>query len=355
MHAHFIPGEFPPVGGRAAGARWPRMEPEPGHSRARRLLPGGFGGNGLLSQPVCWDVGERRAAMQATGVDAEVISPMPGLLGYAFSASDGLDLCRHVNDSILELSTADSQHFFGLGIVPMQDPSLAAKELSRVKQSGLYGVEVASNVNGISLGDDRFVDFFKEAEARELAIFVHGLAPTFGDRYPQSAGGGFGVAAEIAVGAISLLASGIFEKCPRLRIALSHGAGGFPLMLTRAQFFWGRTWNEEQSPDGGTKPFETSPAAEARRFFYDSLVFDRRALRYLVDMLGASQLLIGTDHPFMQREQPVGKTLRGLGLSDSDVEDITWNNCFRWLGIPAPALVARTDSKPAVWQTSTTS
>jgi aminocarboxymuconate-semialdehyde decarboxylase len=79
-------------------------------------------------------------------------------------------------------------------------------------------------------------------------------------------------------------------------------------------------------------------------------VFDRRALRYLVEMLGPQQLLIGTDHPFMQREQPVGKTLRSIGLSESDVNDVTWNNCFRWLGISAPQL-AETGS---VWQTSST-
>jgi aminocarboxymuconate-semialdehyde decarboxylase len=338
MHAHVIPGEFPPRGARAAGERWPAMEPA--EDGARRLKP-----SGLLSQPVCWDVAERQRAMQANGVDAEVISPMPGLLGYAFSPQDGRDLCRHVNDTIASMISQDPRRFFGLGILPMQDPALAANELASVKNAGLCGVEVASNVNGVSLGDDRFVDFFKEAESQDLAIFVHGLAPTFGDRFPPSAGGGFGVAAEIGIGAVSLLASGIFEKCPTLRIALSHGAGGFPLMLTRAQFFWGRTWNEEQPADG--KAFETSPAAQARRFFYDSLVFDKRALRYLVDMLGTRQLLVGTDHPFMQREKPVGKTLRRLGLDAADVEDVTWNNAFRWLGIAAPAL-------EQAWQTTST-
>jgi aminocarboxymuconate-semialdehyde decarboxylase len=335
MHAHVIPGEFPPAGTRP---RWPAMELA--SDGTRKLQP-----SGLVCQPVCWDIDARRAAMAANGVDAEVVSPMPGLLGYAFSPADGLELCRHANAFITELCARDPQRLYGIGILPMQDPSLAAAELSDVKRSGLYGVEIASNVNGVSLGDERFVDFFREAEAQDLAIFVHGLAPTFGDRYPQSAGGGFGVAAEIAVGAISLVASGLLDKCPKLRVALSHGAGGFPLMLTRAQFFWGRTWNEEPPADG--KSFETSPAAQARRFFYDSLVFDQRALRYLVDMLGTTQLLIGTDHPFMQREQPVGKTLRSLGLSADAMESITWHNCFRWLGIAEPAL-------STTWQTAAT-
>jgi hypothetical protein len=65
MHAHVIPGEFPPVGERAAGARWPRMATESSDpAAARRLLPGGFGGTGLVCQPVCWDSEARHAAMQ---------------------------------------------------------------------------------------------------------------------------------------------------------------------------------------------------------------------------------------------------------------------------------------------------
>jgi aminocarboxymuconate-semialdehyde decarboxylase len=335
MHAHYIPPEFPPAGTRAAGERWPRMLPADGGARVFSTRPDG---SGYTARPVWWDPSERRAAMQATGVDAEVVSPFPGVLGYGYSPDDALDLSRHVNASISELCQSDPRRFFGLGMAPMQDPSLAARSLSEISRLGLLGVEIASNINGVSLGDERFSDFFGEAESLDLAIFVHGLAPTFADRFPPTAGGGFGVAAEIGLGAVSLAASGILERFPKLRIALSHGAGGFPLMLTRAQFFWGRTWDEEAPVAGttsGVSPYET-----ARKFFYDTLVFDRRALRYLVDLLGSSQLLVGTDHPAMQREQPVGKTLRRAALSASQVEDITWHNCFRWLGVEAPALVS---------------
>ena len=81
-----------------------------------------------------------------------------------------------------------------------------------------------------------------------------------------------------------------------------------------------------------------SPIEYARRYWYDTCVFDRRALRFLIDMIGADRLLIGTDFPAMLREQPAGRTLRSLGLPSDVVEDITWHNCFGFLGVAPPAV-----------------
>ena len=216
----------------------------------------------------------------------------------------------------------------------MQDPDLAAAELSQVRALGLHGVEIGSNVCGASLGEDRFLGFFQEAERLGVPVFVHALDVTFGDRLPRAAMAGFGFAAEIALAAASLVSSGTAERCPDLRLAFSHGAGGFPLMLTRAQWFWGGTWDEAPPAEARERP---SPSEYARRFYYDTLVFDRRALRYLVDMIGPGRLLVGTDFPVMPREQPAGRTLRSMALPADVVEDVMWNNCFRFLGLPAPA------------------
>jgi aminocarboxymuconate-semialdehyde decarboxylase len=151
---------------------------------------------------------------------------------------------------------------------------------------------------------------------------------------------GFGFATEVSLAAASLVSGGTAERCPDLRLAFSHGAGGFPLALTRAQWFWSGTW-DEGPPTGSPPPLPgrqpRSPSEYARRFYYDTLVFDRRALRYLIDMIGPDRLLIGTDFPAMAREQPAGRTLRSLDLPPDVLADITWNNCFRFLGVGAPA------------------
>src|SRR5690606_35476863 len=99
-------------------------------------------------------------------------------------------------------------------------------------------------------------------------------------------------------------------------------------------YFWGGAWNEEPRnldravmPDDGPSPLEI-----ARRFYYDSMVFDHRAIRYLVDLLGADRLLVGSDFPAMLREDPVARTLRSMELPDDAWQDISWRNALRWLG-----------------------
>ena len=59
-------------------------------------------------------------------------------------------------------------------------------------------------------------------------------------------------------------------------------------------------------------------------------------MRYLVDMIGSDRLLIGTDFPAMPRERPAGATMRGLDLPDATLDDITWHDTWRFLGLTPP-------------------
>jgi aminocarboxymuconate-semialdehyde decarboxylase len=336
-HAHVMPGSFPSAPSGCDPASWPSMSPVPGED-ARLLVSGRVR---FTARTVWFDAEQRLAASAASGVDAEVVSPFPLLLNYALPAGSGRDLARSVSEYIASLCSAFPGRFYGLGTVPLQDPDLAAAELSEVAGLGLAGVEIASNVGGVSLGDPRFLGFFAEAERLRMAVFVHAM-PATSDRLPGPAVATFGVGIEGSLAAAALVTGGVAEKYPSLRLAFSHAAGGFPLELTRAQWFWGRTWNEEppgeRGPEAEPWAAPAGPAELARRFWYDSLVFDRRAIRYLIDMLGADRLLVGSDFPAMPREEPCGRTLRSMGLDADELEDITWHNCFRFLGTDPPKL-----------------
>jgi aminocarboxymuconate-semialdehyde decarboxylase len=337
MHSHIIPEHFPPAGTRASAWTWPSMDHfEPG--RARVMIEGK---NYRTVHDGNWSVERRLRDMKGYGADAQVISPMPELCGYWFTPADGLDFCRYTNEVVVRMCGTAPGRFLGLGMVPLQDPDLAAKELAAIKAQGLAGIELGSNVNGRSLGMPEFQGFFQEAERLDVAIFVHALRPTVMDRFPtESLFNPIGYPTDTGLTVASLIAGGTAEKCPRLRIAFSHGGGTFPFMLPRYNHHWGGTWNEEPPLEGrgaaaaGALP--RSPAEYARRFYYDTLLFDRRALRYLLETIGPRQILVGTDYPYMAPEEPADRTLRRLGLPAESHQDITWNNCFRFLGVDPP-------------------
>lgn len=329
MHAHVIPGALEPVG-RREDHRGPRVGPC-GDDRARLLENDRMQ---FRASDAFFSAEARLEAMEASGVDAEVVSPMPPLLDYGLSGDEGLELCRRVNEFVAELCRTAPERLLGMAMLPLQAPELATAELAAVKDVGLVAVEIASNIAGRSLHDDSFEDFWAEAERLEVPIFVHAMPADFGGRLPEGLVpvAGFAVGADAALAASAIVTGGVAERHPDLRLAFSHGAGGFPLMLTRAQYFWGKTWNEEPSDEGEG----VSPAELARRFYYDGLVFDRRALRYLIEMVGHRQVLVGSDFPAMPREQPCGRTLRSLELAPDALEDITWHNAFRFLGFEVP-------------------
>jgi aminocarboxymuconate-semialdehyde decarboxylase len=213
----------------------------------------------------------------------------------------------------------------------------------------LVAVEIASNVVGRALHGDEYEDFWAEAERLEMPVFIHAMPADFGQRLPQGLIpiAAFAVGADALMACAGIITSGLAERHPRLRLAFSHGAGGFPMMLPRAQYFWARTWNEEP-PASDTEG--VAPVELARRFYYDGLVFDRRALQFLIDLIGHRQVLVGSDFPAMPREDPCGRTLRSLGLPPEVLEDITWHNTFRFLGTEAPQLVGAATSTTGVTQ-----
>lgn len=323
-HAHVLPKSYP-----AGHDGLPRMEQIEG-SDDRTLV---FGAMRFLTKDIWFEAERRLEAMDANGVSVEIVSPMPALLRYDLTPADGLALAQYVNDWVVQLCAHAPDRIIGLGIVPMQDPDAATAELAAIKAQGLSGVEIASSVLGSSIGDAKFLPFFREVQRLGLAVFVHAM-PAANDRMPASGNASFGVGVEGMYAAASMILGGTAEACPDLRISFSHAAGGLPLLLPRANYFWGAAWNEE--PPVPEKAFMhtegPSPLEYARRFYYDSLVFDARALRFLVDYLGADRLLVGSDFPAMPRENPIAKTLQAIGLQKGQWEDISWRNALRWIG-----------------------
>lgn len=305
VHTHIVPRTFPEAAN--GEARWPCMRH--GDNGAATIMIADKAFRELDQRS--WDTRTRIADMNLKGIARQVLSPMPELLSYWFAPQAGLDMCRHVNDTIAAMVRVAPDRFSGLGIVPLQDPALAAAELSRIREAGLSGVEIGSNINGTVLGDACFDDFYSEAAALDLCIFVHALHPIGTDRLsgqpdliPFAA---FPV--DTALSAISLIRAGVPEKYPKLRMGFSHGGGAIvPLAHRLGQGY--------RLTDGFKGTLARSPAEYAAGFYYDSLVYDGGYLNYLCREFAPGQVFCGTDYPYAIMETDPAGFLAGSGVTD---------------------------------------
>ena len=324
IHTHIVPERFPAYGGRHANVRWPSMAPAHDCHHCNVMIAG------KVFRTVtdeCWSIERRREAMARSRITRQVLSPMPELLSYWLEPEDAEALGRHVNDTIGAMVDDGSGRFAGLGMVPLQDPERAARELERLMNSGLFrGVEIGTNVNGIPIGDRRFEPFFQRAEVLGAAVFVHALHPAGTERLlgPEAMPALVAFPCETAISIASLMVDGMLARHPGLRIAFSHGGGVFGLVLPRLMHGW-RTMKELRDK-------VESPADQARRLYYDTLVYDPRTLAFLIERFGMTQLCLGTDHPFtIQETDPVG-AVDALGLAPADRHLLLFGNAARFLG-----------------------
>jgi aminocarboxymuconate-semialdehyde decarboxylase len=267
--------------------------------------------------------------MARAGIARQVLSPMPELLSYWLTPDDALALGRHVNDTIADMTARAPERFVALGMVPLQDPELAARELEALMESGAFrGVEIGTNVNGTPIGDPRFEPFFAAAEALGAAIFVHALHPIGLDRLvgPPVLGAVVAFPCETSFAIASLITGGTLVRHPRLRLAFSHGGGAFGLVLPRLMHGW-------KSLAPVTRLIERSPLEQARALYYDTLVYDAATLRFLIERFGMTQLCLGTDHPFDIQEKAPVAALSALDLAPGDRELLLFANAERFLGM----------------------
>lgn len=300
VHCHVVPARFPPPPAGSAVHGWPSMVAS---ADCHALV---FIDDKPYRQvsDACWVAERRLEEMDRTGIELQVLSPMPELFGYWIEAKPANDLVPHVNDVIAALVAEGKGRFVGLGGLPMQDIDFAIAELHRVVgELGFRGVEIGSNINGVAIGDPRFRPFFAEAEKLGAAVFVHAVRPAGMDRLvgPAPLQQVLGYPTDVGLAAASVITGGLLLKFPKLRIAFSHGGGTFASLLPRLeQGYSVFPAIKEIMPE--------APSAQARRLYVDSLVFDKDTLQSIVSIFGEDRVLLGTDYPFNFREkEPIGR------------------------------------------------
>jgi aminocarboxymuconate-semialdehyde decarboxylase len=132
---------------------------------------------------------------------------------------------------------------------------------------------------------------------------------------------------EVGLAAASVITGNLLLRCPRLRMAFSHGGGTLASLLPRLQQGW------EVFPALKAQ-VEASPREQASRLFFDSLVFDTATLRHLVHSFGESQVMLGTDYPFNFRESRPAEQVQAAGFDAATTEKLLFRNAEVFLGLP---------------------
>jgi len=278
-----------------------------------------------------WTAAKRLADLSTMGLTRQAISPMPELLSYWMEARDAQQLLRYINEQIGAMVHESAGALIGLGAVPLQDIDMAIAELRHVMAlPGFAGVEIGSNVNGVAIGHPSFDPFFEACEALGTAVFVHALKPTGMDRLvgPTPLQQVLAYPTDIGLAAASAVTGNLLTRRPGLRIAFSHGGGTFAALLPRLQ----KSWTVFPALAEAVQP---SPAEQARRLYYDTLVFETQMLRLLVATFGASQLMLGSDYPFNFHESAPVDRVEAAGFDLEVGERLVYRNAETFLGITA--------------------
>lgn len=279
--------------------------------------------------PKLTGVDQRLKDMDRMGVDVQAVCPAPYHFFYFTEPDYGAQLAREVNEGIAKLVADTPDRFVGLGSVPLQDADLAVRELDHaVKNLGLRGVEICTNVNGKNLTDPSLglEKFFARAEELGILVFMHPLGYTQADRLTQHYFNNvIGNPLDSTVAVSHLIFDGTMARHPKLKVLVAHGGGFVAHYWARMDHAW------RARPDCRTV-IKRPPSKYLEKFFFDTITHDPQMLKHLVDRFGADHVVLGTDYPYdMGDEDPLGLLAQVKRLPKAERDLIAGGNAARLL------------------------
>jgi 2,3-dihydroxybenzoate decarboxylase/5-carboxyvanillate decarboxylase len=276
------------------------------------------------------DIEEQRLPqMDRYGIDMHLLSlTAPGV--QMFDADTATDLARLANDRLADICRQRPDRFAGLASMAPQSPKRAAKEMERaINELKLNGFILNSHTNDEYLDDPKFWPILEAAEALDACIYIHPRAPSLtlkgplGDYGMDSAMWGYGV--EVGTHAVRMMASGVFDHFPKLKICIGHMGEAVGFWLWRINFM------NSRSQLAGRSPRTKRSMAE---YFQDNFVIttsgveDPLALRYSIDKLGMNNVLWAIDYSYQPME-PAVKFITEAPLTDEERHAVCHGNAER--------------------------
>ena len=302
-----------------------------------RIVREGRAGDVQLANPegpanIHNDVEKRLADLDEMGIDVQAVSVNP----FWYWADE--DLARKIvqiqNEKIAEFCAVHPARFAGLGSLALQYPTLAAEQMEDgVKNLGLRGFAIGGSVNGDDLSAPKFHPFWAKAEELQALIFIHPQSASAPIDEKGLQGNGFldnvvGHPLETTLALTHLIEDGTLDLFPRLKICAAHGGGYLPSYSSRSDQCLTAFPNL-------CKPLKKLPTEYLKQLYFDSVLFTPEDMRHLIAVVGASQVVVGTDYPTLWNRTPVDRILAVPDLNDEDRISIFGSTAAKLLKLDA--------------------
>jgi aminocarboxymuconate-semialdehyde decarboxylase len=285
--------------------------------------------------PLLYDLDARVALAERQGIDRQIVCLPPFYFAYGAAPERGAAICRAGNDALAAVVARAPHRFAAFGTVPLQSPQAAVAELRRaVEELGLWGVEIGSSVAGAPLDDPALDVFWAACCELGVPVFMHPHHELGGERaVAYYLGNLFGNPSETALIAARLIFAGVFERFGQLNMILAHGGGTLAYVAGRLDHGY------RVRPE--TKTIPKPPSAYLSQLYFDIVTHDDALLAYLVERVGAGNVVVGTDRPFdMGIDDPRGTVAKIPGLDDAGRAAILGGNARSFLSRAGALLAA---------------
>ena len=276
----------------------------------------------------CWNPEVRINEYLEFKTQVRVVCTIPVLFAYFAKSEDGLEVAKFLNDDLADLVQKYPKNYIGLGTIPMQDVDLSVQELHRIKQIGLHGIQIGSNIENKNLNEPEFFPIWEACEQLDLAVMVHPwnmMGKKYMDRYwlPWLVG----MPAETSRAMCSMIFGGVFDRFPKLRVNFCHASGAFLATLGRIEHGF------NCRPDLVAVDNPVNPRNYCGKYWVDCITHDPLMLEYILKLQGSKRVTLGSDYPFPLGDLEIGKFIEKMNLDSRTVEDIFCNSTLEWLNL----------------------
>ena len=320
FHNHYYPPAY--LEAVKAGGLKVRVDYD-GEGNPRLHYPGDYN----ILVPGHRDLDFREGVLDEHGVTHQVLTfTTPGV--HYEDPAVAVRLARLVNDAYAA-EVSRRKHYTALATLPLNDPRASVVELDRaMRELGLRGAMVFSNVNGVGLDEAGYMPLWERANDLGAVIYIHPAHPLgveAMEKYWLMPLVGFLMDTTLAAG--KLVFSGIVERFPRITWVLTHLGGAVPYLAER----WDRGYEAFAECRANIRE---KPSAYLKRFYYDTVNFDNAAQRLAIEFAGVDHILAGSDYPHQIGSIPkMLSSIRNLDMTEEQRARIFSGNAARLLGL----------------------